>query len=296
LSEYEKVLFVTGASGLLGSRIVEKATCHFRVIPLHNTKPLHAHSLKLDITNASEVSSLFNKLKPYAVIHAASETNVDRCESEKAHAWEVNVEGTQNIVSTSNKVGAKLIYISTDYVFDGLKGNYTEQDKPNPINYYGITKLEGEKRVIENCKNYTILRTSVLYGWHPWKQNFVTWVISQLKQNKEITVVEDHFNSPTLADNLAEMIMEAVQKDFYGLYHASGSERISRYDFALQIAKTFNLGAGLIKPAKMNQLTTWIARRPRDSSLNTEKIQKQLKTKPLNITQGLKKMKEEAEI
>ena len=295
MSKHEKVLFVTGASGLLGNRIVEKATCHFRVIPLHNTKPLHAHSLKLDITNASEVSSLFNKLKPYAVIHTASETNVDKCEAEKAHAWKVNVEGTQNIASTSNKVGAKLIYISTDYVFDGLKGNYTERDKPNPINYYGVTKLEGEKKVIENCKNYTILRTSVLYGWHPWKQNFVTWVISQLKQNKEIAVVEDHFNTPTLADSLAEMIMEAVQKDLYGLYHASGSERISRYNFALQIAKTFNLDAGLIKPAKMNQLTTWIARRPRDSSLNTEKIQKQLKTKPLNITQGLKRMKEEAE-
>ena len=165
------MFIVTGASGLLGNKIVKKAMQYFKVIPLHNTKPLHAHSLKLDITNTSEVSSLFNKFKPYAVIHTASETNVDKCETEKAHAWKVNVEGTQNIASTSNNVGAKLVYIFTDYVFDGEKGNYTEQDKPNPINYYGITKLEGE-RVIENCKNYTILRTSVLYGWHPWEQNF----------------------------------------------------------------------------------------------------------------------------
>jgi len=295
LNGHEKMLLVTGASGLLGSKIVKAAMHHFKVIPLHNTKPLHENSLRLDITNAWEVSSLFNKIKPYAVIHTASETNVDKCETEKAHAWKINVEGTQNIALASNKVGAKLVYISTDYVFDGQKGNYSEQDKPNPINHYGITKLEGEKIVIKNCKKYAILRTSVLYGWHPWKQNFVTWVINQLNQNKEIMVVDDHFNTPTLADNLAEMIIEVVQKDISGLYHASGKERISRYNFALKIAKTFSLDTSLIKPVKMNQLTTWIAKRPRDSSLNTEKIQKQLKTKPLNITQGLRKMKEEAE-
>lgn len=295
MSSHKKVLLVTGASGLLGSKIVKIAAKHFRVVPLHNTKPLHTHSLKLDITNAKDVSSLFHELKPYAVVHTASETNVDKCETERARAWEINVEGTQNIASTSNEIGAKLVYISTDYVFDGEKGNYTEEDKPSPINYYGITKLEGEKRVMENCKNYLILRTSVLYGWHPWRQNFATWIIDKLKQNREITVVQDHFNTPTLADNLAEMTIEAIQKNLTGLYHASGSERISRYDFALQIAKTFNLDLSLIKPVKMSQLKAWIARRPRDSSLCTEKIQKQLKTKPLNITQGLKRMKVEAE-
>jgi dTDP-4-dehydrorhamnose reductase len=295
LDKHEKVVLITGASGLLGSKIVKVATDHFRVIPLHNTKPLHAQSLKLDITKADEVSSLFHKLKPYAVIHAVSETNVDKCETEKENAWKINVQGTQNIASVSSKLGAKLVYISTDYVFDGEKGNYNEEDEPNPINYYGVTKFEGEKRIMENCENYAILRTSVLYGWHPWKQNFVTWVINQLKQNKEIAVVQDHFNTPTLADNLAEMIVETLQNDLSGLHHASGSERISRYDFAKQIAKTFNLDLRLIKPVKMNQLTAWIAKRPKDSSLNTEKIQKQLKTKPLNITQGLKKMREEAE-
>ncbi|MCL6578088.1 MAG: dTDP-4-dehydrorhamnose reductase, partial [Candidatus Bathyarchaeota archaeon] len=267
----------------------------FRVIPLHNTKPLHAHSLKLDITNAKEVSSLLNKLKPNAVIHTASETNVDKCETEKAQAWKINVEGTQNIASTSNEVRTKLVYISTDYVFDGEKGNYKEEDKPNPINYYGLTKLEGEKQVVQHCRNYAILRTSVLYGWHPWKQNFTTWTINQLKQNKEITVVEDHYNTPTLVDNLAEMALEVVEKDLQGLFHASGTERISRYEFAKQIAKTFNLNPHLIRPIRMSQLTTWTAKRPKDSSLNTSKIQKQLKTKPLNITEGLERMLKEHE-
>jgi len=288
-------LLVTGASGLLGSKIVGLAREDYEVIPLHNTNSLHPNSLKLDITNQNQVFNLFNKLKPDAAIHTASETNVDKCETEKKLAWEVNVDGTRNIAEACQKSGAKLLYISTDYVFNGKKGNYNEEDEPNPINYYGVTKLEGEKQIISHCRNYVILRTSVLYGWHPWKQNFVTWIINALKQGKEITVVKDHYNTPTLADNLAEMALEAVQKDLQGLYHASGSERISRYEFAKQIAKEFNLNQSLIKPIKMSQLTAWIAKRPKDSSLNTDKIQKQLKTKPLNVTEGLNRMKKEAE-
>jgi dTDP-4-dehydrorhamnose reductase len=291
----DRKLLVTGASGLLGSRIIKLAKHGYVAVPVYHTKQLHPNSLKLDITDSSEVLKLLIKLKPDVIIHTASETNVDKCETQKNYAQKVNVDGTRNIAVACGKVGAKLVYISTDYVFDGEKGDYNEQDKPNPINYYGLTKLEGEKQVTKNCQKYFILRTSVLYGWHPWKQNFATWIINQLKQNKEITVVKDHYNTPTLADNLAEITIKAVQKDLQGLYHASGSERISRYQFAKQIAKTFNLDPNLIKPVKMSQLTAWIAKRPKDSSLNTDKIQKQLKTKPLNITEGLKRMKKEAE-
>jgi dTDP-4-dehydrorhamnose reductase len=293
LTKHPNRLLVTGASGLLGHKIVGLVKNGYTIIPLHNTRPLHPNSLRIDITNLSETHTLFNKLKPNAVIHTASETNVDKCETEKEHTWKVNVEGTRNIALACAKTNSKLVYISTDYVFDGEKGNYTEKDKPNPINYYGITKLEGEKQVTQHCKNYAILRTSVLYGWHPWKQNFATWIISKLKQQQKITVVEDHYNTPTLADNLAEMAVEVAMKDLRGVYHASGRERMSRYEFAKQIAKTFNLNSDLIKPVKMSQLTAWIAKRPKDSSLNTGKIQKQLKTKLLNITQGLKKMKAE---
>jgi dTDP-4-dehydrorhamnose reductase len=295
LNTHKTRLLVTGASGLLGNKMVEFAKNDWTVIPLHNTKPLHSNSLKLDITDTIGVLNLFQKLKPEAVIHTASETNVDKCETEKNHAWRINVDGTHNVALACGKANTKLVYVSTDYVFDGEKGNYTERETPNPVNYYGVTKLEGESQVVQNCKNYVILRTSVLYGWHPWKQNFATWTINQLKQGKEIAVVEDHYNTPTLADNLAEIIMEAVQKDLEGLYHASGTERTSRYEFARQIAKTFHLSPGLIKPIKISQLTAWIAKRPKDSSLNTDKIQKQLKTKPLNITEGLNKMKKEAE-
>jgi dTDP-4-dehydrorhamnose reductase len=286
---------VTGSSGLLGNEIVKLAKRNYEVTSLHNTKTIYSDSVQLDIAGTERVLEFFSRLKPDVVIHTASQTNVDRCETEKENAWNVNVVGTLNIAKACNKVRAKLIYISTDYVFDGEKGNYREQDTPNPINYYGTTKLEGEKQVAQYCHNYAILRTSVLYGWHPWKQNFATWTISQLRQNRQITVVEDHYNTPTLASNLAEMAMEFIEKDLQGLYHSSGSERISRFAFAQQIAKTFELDPQLIKPIRMSQLTAWIAKRPRDSSLDIEKIEKQLRTKPLSITSGVDMMKKEEE-
>jgi len=287
----DEKLLVTGASGLLGSKILKSAEEKFNAIPIHKSRQLSPNSLELDITDQKGVSELFIKLKPRVVIHTASETNVDRCEIQREHAWNVNVEGTRNIATACQKIGARLIYISTDYVFDGKRGNYEETDNPNPINHYGYTKLEGEHQAIQHCKTYSILRTSVIYGWHPWKQNFATWVICQLRQSNQIAVVEDHFNTPTLAQNLAEMTVEVVEKDLQGLYHVSGSERISRYEFARRIAIAFDLNSELIKPIKTSQLSTWIAKRPRDSSLDTTKIQKHLCAKPLNIAEGLDKMK-----
>jgi dTDP-4-dehydrorhamnose reductase len=288
-------LLVTGASGLLGNKIAKIANNTYEVIPTYNTTALHSNSVKLDITNLNAVSNVFSKLEPNIVIHTASETNVDKCEIEKEHAWKTNAEGTRNIAEACQKVNAKLVCVSTDYVFNGEKGLYEEEDKPDPVNYYGLTKLEGEKQVIKHCQNHAILRTSVLYGWHPRKLNFTTWIINQLRQGKQVTVVDDHYNTPTWAGSLAEMAIEIADKDLQGLYHTSGRERISRYEFAKQIARIFNLDANLVKPVKMSQLTAWIAKRPKDSSLSTGKIQKQLKTKPLNITEGLNKMSEEME-
>lgn len=290
----QRRLLITGANGLLGSKI-SKLSADFTIIPTHRTQPLQADSLKLDLASRKEVTDTIAKLQPEIVIHTASETNVDKCEIEKEHAWKVNVEGTRNIAQACQKVKAKLVFISTDYVFDGKRGFYNEEDYPVPLNYYGITKLEAEKEVARNCNDHVILRTSVLYGWHPWKVNFATWVINKLKKSQEIKVVEDHINTPTLVDNLAEITLETAEKDLRGLYHASGSQRINRFEFAKQIAITFNLNSDLVGPIKMNELTSWVAKRPRDSSLDTGKIQKQLIAKPLNIMQGLQILKEEME-
>ena len=292
----EKRLLITGACGLLGCKTTAIAKKDYNITPTDISKPVDPNGVRMDITDQIEVRKLFKKYKPGVVIHTASETNVDKCEIERDHAWKVNVEGTRNLATACGEIDAKFVYISTDYVFDGEKGWYGEEDYPNPISHYGLTKLEGERQVIRHCENYSILRTSVLYGKHPYKQDFAKWVINKLGQSQEIVVVENHINTPTLADNLAEMVIEVARKDLRGVYHTSGSERISRFEFAKRIAETFNLNSKLVKPIKMEELKAWIAKRPRDSSLNTEKVRKHLIAKPLNIAEGLRKLKAETEI
>jgi len=283
---------ITGTSGLLGRKMVELARQHHNVLPTHSTKPFFPSSVKMDITNKSEVQQVFRKFMPKIVVHTAAETNVDKCEVDREHAWKVNAIGTRNVAEACKGIGAKIIYVSTDYVFNGEKGSYSEEDEPNPINYYGTTKLDGEKFVMDLCEDHVIARTSVLYGWHPWKSNFVKWVIESLRNEKQISVVNDHFNSPTLADNLAEILLKTIEKDLKGIYHTAGSERINRFDFTLKIAEIFNLNSSLIKPIKMNELKVWVAKRPRDSSLCIDKIQRELKMKPLSVNEGLWKMRE----
>jgi len=289
--EKRKIL-VTGSSGLLGSKIIEQARRLYEVIPTYRTRTTFPNSVKMDITQESDVRQVFSHLKPTIVIHTAAETNVDKCEVSKEHAWSVNAKGTENIADMSRMVSAKIIYVSTDYVFDGEKGLYTEEDDPNPINYYGLTKLEGEKYIVDTCEDYVIVRTSVLYGWHPSKSNFVKWVITSLEDNRRINVVNDHYNSPTLADNLAETVLEIIEKDLKGLYHTAGSERIDRFEFAVEVARNFFLDSSLIQPAKMDDLKVWVAKRPRDSSLCIDKIQKSIRTKLLSVNDALRRMKE----
>ena len=283
-------ILVTGTNGLLGSKIVKLAEQSFEVIPTHHTRPSFKGSIKMDMTNSAEVSQVVANTKPDLVLHVAAETGVDKCEKNRDEAWRINAEGTKSIAAACGKLGSKLIYVSTDYVFDGEKGLYVETDRPNPLNYYGWTKLKGEEFVAEYCQNYSIARTSVLYGWHEWKVNFARWVIESLKRKEPIVVVDDHYNSPTLADNLAEVLLELAQADLVGIYHTAGSERISRYNFAVEIAKKFDLDVSMIAPVKMNELKMWIAKRPRDSSLCINKAQKQLKTRFLNIQESLKSM------
>lgn len=285
-------LLVTGGSGLLGSKIVKQAKNGYMVVPTYHAHALFLNSVKLDIANKQEVFKVIQHFKPQIVIHTAAETNVDKCEINKTWAWKANSEGTRNIAEACAKINAKLIYVSTDYVFDGDKGFYVEVDEPNPVNYYGKTKLKGEEFVKTNCKDYVIARASVIYGWHLWKANFTTWVINSLRCCKRIEVVDDHYNSPILADNLAQALLEITKKGLNDTYHTSGSERINRYEFAVKIAKTFHLDTSLIKPIRMSNLKIWVAKRPRDSSLRIDKAQKQLKTRLLNIEESLEIMKE----
>lgn len=286
----DKLLII--GTGLLGSRIVEIASNEFEIINTYNKNPVDLQSTvshQLDITNQKLTFRLIKKLNPEYIIHTAAHTSVDYCEVHRSEAYSVNVTGTRNVVEASGEIGAKLVYISTDYVFDGAKGMYREGDVTNPINYYGKTKLEGEDVVKTICDDWIIARTSVLYGWNPAKPNFVTWALDELMAGNRIRIVSDQFNSPTLADNLADMIIKLIRRDENGVFHTSGGERISRYDFAIRIAEIFDLNSELIEPITSDQLN-WTAKRPADSSLDVSKISNIEKT--LTIEESLEKMRE----
>ena len=203
-------LLITGASGLYGSKLaklaVEKGigvySCDVQELPVCG------NFVKFDVSNKQLVDEAFKRVKPDVVVHAATLTDVDKCELNKELAWKINVEGTQNIVDASKNVGSFLMYISTDYVFNGEKGNYKEEDLPDPINYYGVTKLKAEELVKAQAE-YFIARPSVIYGSTPaaGKVNFALWLIETLSKGEHVRIVTDQWNTPTLNSNLADMTL-----------------------------------------------------------------------------------------
>lgn len=288
-------LLITGASGLLGTRLCQialrKTQEVYSVYSQH--KPLYGIPVELNILDLRAERQTLDKIKPEVVVHAAALTDLDRCELEKDLAWKTNVEATKNLARLCEEYGAFLVYVSTDYVFDGEKGIYKETDSPAPINYYGLTKLKGEEavRAMDNC---CIVRGSVIYGSIPatGKTNFALWLLDKLEKKEEVKIVTDQWNSPTLNTNLAEMILEIVEKRITGTFHLAGATRLSRNEFAKNIVKTFNLDPRLLKPVSSKDMS-WIARRPRDSSLNIEKAKRILDNKPLRISEALFKLKME---
>jgi dTDP-4-dehydrorhamnose reductase len=282
-------ILVTGSGGLLGRRLMNVLKNDYEVLGIDRHASIDQNEFALDIAQKERTVETIVKLHPSVIVHTAAETNVDLCESDHEHARRINVEGTANVVEGCVKVGARMIFISTDYVFDGIKGNYSEIDQPNPISFYGLSKLEAERIVTSKLPNALTIRTSVLYGWHPSKLNFATWVIKSLREHQTLRVVKDHINSPTLADNLASAIRVAIERNSGGLLHVAGSERISRFDFACRIAKSFDLDENLLVPVEMRDLS-WAAKRPRDSSLYVAKAEKELGIELLGVDRGLEEM------
>lgn len=282
-------VLVTGSSGLLGLTLIEVFNNSHEVIPTFATKRVFEQALHMDICDEEEVRRVLRQVRPEVIVHAAAMTDVDGCEVDRECAWLTNVVGTENLAKEARELGCKLIYISTDYVFDGKKGMYTEEDKPNPINYYGLTKLEGEKKVMEHCEDYLIIRTSGLYGWHPYRQNFVTWLIKELEAGKVVKVVEDQYYSPTYTAELAKILLKVVNRDEQGLIHVAG-ERLSRLELAGLVAVVFGLDSTHILPVSREAIG-WRANRPRDSSLNTSKLKKLTKT--LSTLECLRQMRDE---
>jgi dTDP-4-dehydrorhamnose reductase len=282
-------LLITGASGLYGSKLAQLALAKGIEVYSSDIQNLSVYGnfVKLDISEKVQVEQAFKNIKPDVVVHAASLTDVDKCETNKELAWKVNVEGTKNIVEAAHSAGSFLIYISTDYVFSGQKGNYKETDKPDPINYYGLTKLKAEE-IVQTQTEYFIARPSVIYGSTPaaGKVNFALWLIETLRKGERVKIVTDQWNTPTLNTNLADMTLEVAERRLTGIYHLCGATRVSRFEFAAKIAEAFDLNAGLIDKVLSSQFT-WSAKRPTDSSLDTSEAQRTLHCKPLTMDKAL---------
>lgn len=289
-------ILITGGSGLLGSKIATTATRkgNEAYSGYKEHEAIHGVPLELDICDRQSVIKAFDKIKPQTVVHAAALTNVDKCDEDPKLAWRVNVEGTKNILEASERHNAFFIYVSTDYVFSGEEGMYKETDRPVPINNYGLTKLEAERMVKDPHLEWCIARPSVIYGSTPaaGKVNFALWILNNLKQGKPVKIITDQWVSPTLNTNFAEMILEVMERRLVGLYHLAGATPLNRYEFASLIAEKFQYDKTLIIPVKSDKMN-WLAKRPRNTSLNVEKATETLRHKPLEIQQALNKLKKE---
>lgn len=282
-------LLIIGGSGLLGSTLVNYAQSEYEVHITYNKNFPANEFIKSScidlINNRKKIIDLILFIKPDVVIHTAAHPSVDICETNHKIADILHVDVTQDIVDICNSINSKLIYISTDAVFEGkLDKRYSENDKPNPINYYGKTKLEAEK-IILNVSRNVVLRTSVIYGWHS-RSRFTNWILEYLKAKKTVDPFSDQYNTPTLVDDLAKSIIEIIKKEISGLYHATGETCINRYEFALKLANQFGYDKNLIKPTTSAQKKQ-DAPRPTSTCLDSKKLEDVINYKFCTIESGI---------
>jgi dTDP-4-dehydrorhamnose reductase len=288
-------ILVIGSTGLLGSKLTPKLDKLYEIYPTYNTNQLeHNNSIKVNILVHRQIEKNIIELKPDVIIHLAAMTHVDNCEKNPELTYQVNTQSTINILKNAEKTSSQLVFLSTDYVFNGEKGNYSERDQPDPINIYGKTKYEAEKAILHSEIESTIIRTSVMYGNTPGsgKTNFVIWVINQLMEKKPISIITDQTVSPTYNQNLANMITEIVERKLTGIYNLSGDTQINRFDFSKKIAEQFELDKNLITPT-ISEKMLWIAKRPKNSTLLNNKASNTLYNKPEKLEDSLKKLKME---
>jgi len=264
-------IIITGSNGLLGQKLVSLFVEHnFDVYAFSRGKNRNVitnnyNYFNVDITHSKKITQLVNRIKPNFIINAAAMTNVDTCELNPKECDEINVTAVNNLMLLCDKNNIHLVHISTDFIFDGKKGLYTETDKPKPINYYGLSKLKSEEIILKSNINYTILRTILVYEIvnNSNRTNILSWVKNSLENKQKINVVTDQYRTPTLADDLAKACLLAVQKKTIGIFHISSNELLSIYEIALQIANTFKLDKNLISPIETKQLNQTAKRPPK---------------------------------
>ena len=275
-------ILITGAFGQLGHALqsVLSKKSNYELVCTGRKIKKSQKGIPLDIRNQVALKEIINTTAPDILINLAAMTNVDACELNPELAGEINVAGLQHICDSFS---GKIIHLSTDYVFDGTSGPYKEDDPLNPISIYGKTKLASEHILLEKDIKNLVIRGNVLYDYSPHTSaSFLNWVVSSLKGNQEIKVVEDQFNNPTWTRSMSDIIELSIENDLEGIIHWGDSVHISRFEFAKLIAKKFSLNESLIKPVLTSELNQ-PARRPLQSGLSTEKLVNMLDIIPPSI-------------
>jgi dTDP-4-dehydrorhamnose reductase len=277
-----------GLNGLVGTRVAELLSNKYEFISL-------SRSTGVDITNKSTLGIIGDLKEADFVLHFAAKADVEGCEKDKelgenGEAWRINVSGTENVVDYCRDFGKKMIYISTDFVFDGDKPKgefYTEEDSPNPINWYAKTKYEGEKIIEKSGSDYVILRIAYPYRANfEVKKDFMRAIKDRLENGEQVKAVTDHYFCPTFIDDIAHAIDKLVEDDAMGIYHAVGSEVLSPYDAAMKISDAFSLDRSLISKTTRDEFFANRAPRPFNLALRNDKIQK-LGVKMKGFEEGL---------
>ncbi len=244
---------------------------------------------ELDITDGLAIQQVLAESRPDVVIHAAAMTQVDDCELDKITCYNINVTATRFLVEASKEVRTRIIYISTDFIFDGEAGPYKEDDEPKPLNYYGSTKLSAETEIIESGLEWSIIRTVLVIGTAVGtRSNIISWVRDKLTKGEKIKVVDDQFRTPTFTEDLAKGILLVVEKKATGIYHISGKDLLTPYQIALKTADHFHLDHSLIEKADVTSFSQPAVRPPR-TGFYIDKARKDLGYEPLSFDEGLKK-------
>lgn len=290
-----KRILVTGVSGFLGRYVALALKDHYAVLGTYHSQAIvldKCELTRLDLIEAEAVRSTCREFRPDVVVHTAALGDVDACERHPDAARRVNVQGTEAIAQGAAAVGARLIHISTDQVYDGGKRYYDETDVPRPLMVYGWTKLEGEQRAAAICHETVILRLALMYGWGTSSRlNFVDWLVQRLQTGQEVPLFVDQYRTPLYVVQASEAIGRLIEAPgVRGTFNLGGGERINRYAFGLRFCEAFDLSKALLKPIEMGS-TAGRAARPRDCSMNSAKISTHLQITPLTVEEGLRAMR-----
>lgn len=280
-------ILIVGASGLVGSHLADqcdKRSSWKSIGTFFGTS--ERNFLPLDITNVESVQEIFKNTQPQVVFLTAFNPNVDYCEEHPKEAEITNIVGNKNIIDMSSQYNAKVVYFSSDFVFDGINGPYKENDQPSPICVYGKQKLAIERYIENNLRNYLIVRTTIVYGWEKREKNFFCQVLNHLRNNRYLNVPIDQIGTPTLAEDLAESCCQLVENEATGLVHVTGPDRLSRLEFAEHIAQEFSLPKHLLHATPTDELAQK-AKRPLSVGLTSNRLKQLIPYRMRGVKEGL---------